>query len=183
MATPPVHDLRVILSEQRIRTAVDELGERIAQDYPADRPLVVIGVMKGALVFVADLIRRLPMPVELELVRARSYAGVVRGDCVEVLTDLSAMKLTGRHLLLVDTVLDSGQTLRALHATIAPLGPASLKTCVLLRKTCADAAGVLPEYIGCDVDDVFLVGYGLDHGNGRRHLPHIAELPPSAATV
>ena len=177
MATQPAHDLRVILSEERIRTLVAGLAQRIALDHPAGQPLVVLGTMKGALVFVADLIRRLPMRVELELVHARSYSGATRGDHVEILNDVSTMGLTGKHVLVVDTVLDSGQTLLALHAAVAPTRPASLKTCVLLRKARAKAPPVNPEYIGCDAEDVFLVGYGLDHGNGWRHLPYIAELP------
>jgi len=169
--------MKILFSEERIRTLVADLGRRIALDHPAGQPLVVLGTMKGAILFVADLIRQLPMPIELELVHARSYSGTRRGDRVEILNDVAAMELAGRHVLLVDTVLDSGRTLVTLHAAIESLHPASLKTCVLLRKICPEAPCVAPEYIGCDTDDVFLVGYGLDHGNAWRHLPYIAELP------
>ena len=176
------HGLRILIDEAQIAEHVRRLADAIARDAAPDEPLVIVAVMKGALVFLADLVRCLPMPVEIELVEAKSYRGTRRQERVEVLSDAGALGLAGRHVLLLDCVLDSGSTLRALRGELASAAPASLRTCVLLRKERADAVEVEPEYVGLDVPDVFLVGYGLDHANRWRHLPFVAELPPEDRT-
>lgn len=177
---------RTILSEAEVRSTVRELAAAITQDHPHGEPLVVVAVLKGALVFLADLIRHLLMPLEIELVNARSYQGSRRQPVVEILDDVAELRLSGRHVLLLDCVLDSGHTLAALREAISAQSPASLKTCVLLRKERPGAvlAGkrdssvpIEPEYVGVEIPDLFVVGYGLDHGNLWRHLPYIAELP------
>jgi len=168
--------LRVLVSETDLARHVAELAAAVTRDFPAGEPLVVVSVMKGALVFLADLIRRLPMPIEVELVQARSYRGTERQNRVHVLDDLTALPVAGRHVLLLDCVLDSGHTLAALHGELAAMAPSSLRTCVLLRKTRTDAVGPRPDYVGLDIPDAFIVGYGLDHENRWRHLPYVAEL-------
>ncbi len=174
----PRPELPVLLGKAEIHQRVAELAARLAEEHPAGEPLVVLAVMKGALVFLADLIRRLPMPLEIELVTARSYRGRTRREEIELLDDLGALGLGGRHVLLVDCVLDSGRTLAAVRRAVAEHGPASLKSCVLLRKDVPRVAGAEAEYVGFDVPDLFVVGYGLDHANRWRHLPYVAALPP-----
>ena len=168
--------LRVLVGEADIARRVEELAAAIARDVPAGEPLAVVAVMKGALVFLADLVRRLPMPIEMELVEAKSYRGARRQERVSILDDVAALPVAGRHVLLVDCVLASGHTLAALRRELTALAPASLRTCVLLRKERADGVAPEPDYVGMSIPDVFVVGYGLDHGNRWRHLPYVAEL-------
>jgi hypoxanthine phosphoribosyltransferase len=168
--------LRVLVNEADIARRVAELALDIARDYPASEPLVVVSVMKGSLVFLADLIRRLPMPIEVELVEAKSYQGTERAERVRVLDDVAALPVAGRHVLLLDCVLDTGHTLVALRRELAALAPASLRICVLLRKERPGSLDLEPDYVGLSIPDAFVVGYGLDHANRWRHLPYIAEL-------
>jgi hypoxanthine phosphoribosyltransferase len=172
---------RTIVNEARIRSAVRRLAAAIERDYGPQEPLVVVAVLKGALVFLADLIRRLPMPVEVELVAARSYCGTRREARVELLDDVRRLDLRGKRVLLVDCVLDSGHTLRALQEAVEAEAPASLESCVLLRKARPGRPPVEPKYVGAEIPDVFVVGYGLDLGNRWRHLPYVAELPAELA--
>jgi hypoxanthine phosphoribosyltransferase len=168
--------LPALVSEADIAEHVRRLAKAIARDCADGEVLCVVAVMKGALVFLADLVRHLPMPLEIELVNVRSYGGTRRREEVNVLDDMRSLSLTGRHVLLLDCVLDSGETLKALQREIGACAPASLKTCVLLRKARPRTAGLEPEYVGLDIPDVFVVGYGLDYQNRWRHLPYVAEL-------
>ena len=174
--------LNPLVAEAEIRGLVRRLADDIARGHPAGVPLVVVGAMKGALLFMADLVRCLPMPIEIETLRACSYDGTERGEGVRILDDVDALELTGRHVLLVDTVLDSGHTLAALRDALTARGPASLRICVLLRKRREPAVPVRADYVGREIPDVFVVGYGLDHADGWRHLAYVAELPPEAAS-
>ena len=176
----PHHDqgrpqLRRIVSEDDIRARVSELAAAISRDHPDDEPLVVVAVMKGAVLFLADLVRNLRMPLEIELLKARSYDGERRRE-VQILDDAAELNLRGRNVLLLDTVLDSGHTLAAVRGALLAGGPARLATCVLLSKRRPREVDVQPEYVGMEIPDVFVVGYGLDHGNRWRHLPYVAEL-------
>jgi len=164
-----------LVSAARIQRRVAELAAAIARDQPPSKPLVVVAVMKGALIFLADLIRRLPLPLEIELVSVRSYAGARRAR-LTVGGELRRLNLAGRHVLVLDCILDSGRTLSALRKRVAARRPASLRTCVLLRKAGASAAGADPDYVGLDIPDVFVVGYGLDYRDRWRHLPYVTTL-------
>jgi len=170
-------ELPVLVSAAQLQQHVMGLSSEIARDHSAGQVLCVVAVMKGALVFLADLVRHLPMPLEIELVNARSYRGAQRQGDVKLLDDVASLPLTGRHILLVDCVLDSGQTLSVIHREIAARAPASLKTCVLLSKSRPRSVDLSPEYVGLTIPDVFVVGYGLDYKNRWRHLPYLAELP------
>jgi len=178
-AVPGQHDLhfRKVLTQERIQQAVCELAEAIERDHAAGEPLLIVAAMKGAIMFLADLIRQLPIPLEIELVNARSYEGTQRQAMVQVTEDLAELSLTGRRVLLLDCVLDTGNTLAHLTRAISLNAPASLRTCVLVRKLRQAPARLAPDYVGADVPDTFIVGYGLDHRNRWRHLPYIAELP------
>jgi hypoxanthine phosphoribosyltransferase len=172
-------NLPVLVGEAELGKRVAELAAAITRDHSGDELLVVVAIMKGALVFLADLVRHLAMPLEIELVNARSYVGADREPEVDVISDVAALPVAGRCVLLVDCVLDSGHTLTALRRQIAARSPASLKTCVLLSKDRPRDVAIEPDYTGLEIPDVFVVGYGLDYRNRWRHLPYVAELAPA----
>jgi hypoxanthine phosphoribosyltransferase len=174
-------DLSVLVSEDEIHRHVHRLARSIEQDHGHERPLLVIAVMKGAIVLLADLIRHLPMPLRIELVRARSYEGTNRSGPVEILDDLGALGIDGADVLVVDCVLDSGHTLGVLIEAVAAHNPGSLKCCVLLSKDRQRETSVTPDYVGCSIPDVFVVGYGLDCDNMWRHLPYVAVVPTESS--
>ncbi len=166
-----------VVSRKRIQEAVRSLATAVAADHPDESALVIVAVLKGAVIFLADLIRHLPVPTEIEFVKVRSYDGTRRRE-VAVLDNLGALPVSRRHVLLLDCVLDTGRTLAALQERIHEHRPASLRTCVLLSKRRARDVPVTVDYTGLQIPDVFVVGYGLDHANRWRHLPYVAEYNP-----
>ena len=167
---------RVLYDREALRRAVDGLGTQIRAAY-GDTPLTVVAVLHGALVFCADLIRRLDMPLELETVTARSYRGDATrpGDLKLRLEDPAHLR--GRHVLIVDDILDTGRTLARITAALAAHRPASLRSAVLLDKPSRRLEAVTADFIGLEVPDLFVVGYGLDHDGRWRNLPDIHALP------
>ena len=171
----------VLVSRRRLARRVAQLGRQIARCY-AGRELTVVAVMTGSLLFLADLIRRLDLPVRLVLVRVRSYQGPT--TCPRpVRVSRLADELAGKHVLVVDDILDCGATLSGLLSRIARRRPASVRTCVLLRKR-REGQGITPDFVGFEIDDAFVIGYGLDYDNLYRNLPDVHELtlPPPRAT-
>jgi len=173
-----------LVTEAGIRQCVRRLAAAIAQEHPAKEPLLVMPVLTGAVVFAAALIRAFPptLQTEIEPVKARSYSGTRREASVAVQPPVDRLRLAGRHVLLVDCVLDSGHTLAALQDAISARRPASLKTCVLLEKERRRQFPVRVDYVGMRIRDVFVVGYGLDWNGRWRHLPYVAVLPDSEET-
>jgi hypoxanthine phosphoribosyltransferase len=168
--------LRVVVSAERIHRRVDELAANIAQCYQG-RELVILGVMTGALVFLADLIRRLPINLRLSLISASSYDGpAICSNGIKSIGEVSDM-IQGREVLIVDDILDSGHTLRALIEQVRCKGPQSVRTCVLLRKARARADRPAVDFLGFEIPDEFVVGYGLDFDNLYRNLPDLNALP------
>jgi hypoxanthine phosphoribosyltransferase len=167
-------ELREILfDEQAIAAKVRELAEQISRDY-AGKELVLIGILKGAVLFAADLMRCISLPVAVEFIQAASYgSGTISSRTVAVKKDLNA-DLEGKHVLLVDTIVDTGETLACLMKKISGTGPASLKAVVLLDKKCRRTVEVPVAYRGFEVPDTFVVGYGMDHAENYRNLPYIA---------
>lgn len=168
----------MLISAEKIQERVAELARQIAQDYE-DRPITIVGVLTGSLIFLADLIRRLDLPLRIGVLQASSY----RGDSTmpgplqinpEMLPDLR-----GRHVLLLDDILDTGQTLGKLVPNIARLGAVSVKVAVLLRKEGRQQVPLEPDYCGFTIPNCFVVGYGLDHNDEFRHLPYIAVISPA----
>lgn len=165
--------MRVLINQQEIQERVAALGREISHDYRGQE-VVAIGVLKGAVIFLADLVRTLTVPASLDFMAVSSYgddthtSGVVR-----IIKDLD-LPLAGRHVLLVEDIVDSGLTLRYLLNLLQARGPASLKTCVLLDKPARRQAAVDLNYIGFTIPEVFVVGYGLDHAEQYRHLPYLA---------
>jgi hypoxanthine phosphoribosyltransferase len=168
--------MKILLAAKDIQKRVTELAGEIAHDYQG-RPMTIVGVLTGSLIFLADLIRHLDLPLRIALIQASSYraASTTPGSLhvePELLPDLR-----GRHVLLLDDILDTGQTLAHLHHHLQSLGLASLRTAVLLRKRGRLRVAVEPDYCGFEIPDAFVVGYGLDFNDEYRHLPYIAVLP------
>ena len=170
---------RILIDRSAIAARVGELGAAIAADLEratgADR-LVVVPVMTGALVFAADLVRTLPMRLRLELLEASSYPGRATTSQGVTLGAGPKADLSGEHVLIVDDIFDSGRTLEAVRGLVAARRPASVRTAVLLRKRARRAVDMEPDYVGFDVPDAFVVGYGLDYDGWYRNLPDIAVL-------
>jgi hypoxanthine phosphoribosyltransferase len=170
--------MNVLISAERIHSRVIEVADVIARDYQG-RAVMVIGVLTGCLVFLADLIRLLHLPLRIHLVQASSYRGasVRPGDLslgLESLPDLH-----GRDVLLVDDILDTGHTLTRVAAELKARGAASVRSAVLLYKVGRQEVPFTADYVCFEIPNEFVVGYGLDYNDEYRHLPHIAVLSPA----
>lgn len=170
--------MRVLLSEEQVRAGVQELARRI-EDYYRNKPLTMVGVLIGSIVLLADLIRLISIPLRVELVQARRYWGQVRRPGpLAVDLEVLATAVRGRHVLLVDDIFDTGQTIAELIPMLDELGPASVRTAVLLRKQGRSQVDFQPDFVAFDIPDVFVVGYGLDYNDMYRNLPYVAALDP-----
>ena len=164
-----------LVAEKEIAARVAELGRTIARDYQG-AGLVLVGVLQGAIPFVADLMRAVALDVTVDFLRASSYgSGTTSSGAVRLLTDLS-IDIAGRHVLIVDDIVDTGHTLAALKRTLQARGPLSVRTCVLLDKTGRRQTDVTVDYVGFSIPNVFVVGYGLDYDGLYRNLPYVATL-------
>ena len=167
----------VLLTEQQIHEKIAELARRIEHDYAGERPLLV-GVLKGAVMVMADVARELKMHVDIDFMAVSSYGmSTESSGVVRILKDLDA-DLTGRHVIIVEDIIDSGLTLAWLRANLESRGPASLEILALLRKPDAAKVEVDVKYIGFDIPNAFVVGYGLDYAERYRNLRGVAVLAP-----
>jgi hypoxanthine phosphoribosyltransferase len=166
---------RVIVSEEEIAARVRTIAEQISEDYKETEGVYLIGILKGAFIFLADLTRRLEVRHTVDFMALSSYGKTATSTgAVRILMDLRE-PIEGRHVLIVEDIVDSGQTLNYLYHTLKERKPASLKACVLLRKD-RDGLDVPIKYLGFEIPDVWVVGYGLDFADAYRTLPYIAEL-------
>jgi hypoxanthine phosphoribosyltransferase len=165
----------ILLPADRIQHRVAELARQIALDY-RDKKLTIVGVLNGCLMFVADLVRHLDLSLQIGFVRASSYRGDATSPAELHVGPELLPELTGRDVLLLDDILDTGQTLTRLDALLRDRDLASLRVAVLLRKIGRQRVPFDPDYCGFDIPDAFVVGYGLDYQDEFRHLPHIAVL-------
>jgi len=165
----------VAFDEATIALRVAELGEEITRAYP-DGDLLVLGLLKGSFIFLSDLVRHIIRPLQVDFLVASSYGdGTVSSGTVRLLYDPETT-LEGKHILLVEDIVDSGRTLNRLMKLLEARQPRSLEICALLHKRIADELEHDTKFIGFDAPDEFLVGYGLDHAEDFRHLPYIASL-------
>jgi hypoxanthine phosphoribosyltransferase len=172
-----------LVTEQAIRDKIAELASEIGRDYADERAegsdLLLVGVLKGAVMFMTDLARALPMPVQLEFMAVSSYGSATSSSgVVRILKDLDR-DIAGRHVLIVEDIIDSGLTLSWLLKNLESRGPASLQVCTLLRKPDAVKVDVPVRYVGFDIPNEFVVGYGLDYAERYRDLPFIGTLDPA----
>jgi hypoxanthine phosphoribosyltransferase len=164
--------LEVLITEEQLRSGVGELAERINRDYNGEE-LLVVGILRGAFVFLADLVRRLTMPVVIDFVAVSSYGDDTQSSgVVRILKDLDE-SIAGRHVLLVEDIIDTGLTLKYLYENLKARHPASLKVCTLLDKPSRRLVDFNPDYAGFTIPDYFVVGYGLDCGQRYRNLPMV----------
>jgi len=169
----------VLIDEDRIRQRVGELAAAIEADYQG-RPLTIVAILTGSLVLLADLIRRIRLPLRVALLQASSYKGATTTAGSLLLNEAFAPDVAGRDVLLLDDILDTGTTLATLVDRMAGRGAISVRTAVLLRKVGRQVVAIEPDYCGFTIPDEFVVGYGLDYADDYRHLPYIAVLPSPA---
>lgn len=175
---------RILISHDRIAARVAEIGRAIAGDLDAlsEHPdeIVLVPILTGAIVFVADLIRYLPHKLRIGLVSVSSYPGRSIESKGALIRGALPDRLAGKHVLIIDDILDTGQTLALVRSIVFEHGPADVRTCVLLRKERSGAAAIEPDYIGFDIPDRFVVGYGLDYNDYYRNLPDLVTLRAEA---
>lgn len=168
----------VLFSEQQLADKVAELGARISTDYEGKNPLVV-SVLKGSYVFMADLTRKITIPCNVDFMAVSSYGeGTKTTGEVQIIKDIGS-KIDGRHLIIVEDILDSGVTLSFLMKILKARGAASIRLCTLLSKPERRKVDVPVDYLGFEIPDAFVVGYGLDYAEKYRNLPYIGILKPS----
>jgi len=165
---------RVIISADQIQTRVEELADKINQDFAGVEQLYMVGILKGAFMFLADLTRHIEVPHTVDFMALSSYGKTTSSGAVRILMDLRE-PIESQHLILVEDIIDTGNTLKYLNRVLKGRKPASLKSCVLVRKE-RDNLDIPIDYLGFDIPDVWVVGYGLDFAEKHRTLPYIAEL-------
>lgn len=169
--------LRVILTEEEVRTRVAELGAEIGRDY-GDEPVLLVAVLRGAALFVADLAREMTCPVELDFMAVSSYGSATKSSgVVRILKDLDET-IEDRNVLVVEDILDTGLTLKYLLKNLASRKPKSLEVITLMSKKDKQRVPIDCRYVGFDVPDEFVVGYGLDYCERYRNLPYVGVLKP-----
>lgn len=173
-ASAEFHRAKTLIPARRIQRRVKELGEQIRQDY-AGQNLTVVALLKGTFVFLADLVRHMDLPLELDFIGAASYGRGTRPGKLIFTKDLQ-LPVAGRHVLLVDDILDTGATLGAVARRLRARKPASLRTCVLLDKPSRRTVPFQADYVGFTIPDHFVVGYGLDYAERYRNLPFVGVL-------
>jgi hypoxanthine phosphoribosyltransferase len=173
-----VNDPKVLISEQTLATKISELAQRISNDYAGVEDLVLVGVLKGSFIFLADLSRRLTLPRSVDFMALSTYGNSTQTDgAVRMIMDLRR-NIAGRHVLVVEDIVDTGYTLSYLMRTLATRRPASLKTCVLVHKPDRRKVPVQIDYLGFEIPDVWVVGFGLDWSERFRALPYIGVIEP-----
>jgi len=168
---------RIVYTAAEIAEAVERMGEEITEAYERDADVLLVGLLKGSFVFLGDLVRCIRRPIQVDFLVASSYgSGTTSSGDVMLLYDPSA-EIRGRHVIVVEDIVDSGTTLERMMDDIERKGPASLEVCALLHKRIARNLEHEVRWVGFDAPNEFLVGYGLDHAEDFRHLPYIASLP------
>jgi hypoxanthine phosphoribosyltransferase len=177
-ASPPGDGgpLETIVEAERLRSRVRELAGAISSDYAPDRPLLLVCVLKGAIFFLADLMRHIEIPVEVDFMAVASYGSATDSSgVVRILKDLDT-PIEGRDVLIVEDIVDSGLTLQYLLRNLGSRDPASLEVCALLTKPTRRKVDLPVRYVGFEIPDTFVVGYGLDYAERYRNLPYVAVL-------
>lgn len=169
----------MVISQRRIKRRVAELAAEISQIY-AGRELVIVPVLTGSFMLLADLVRQLPMKMRVDVLAVSSYQGRAITSQKPQIVLPGRLPLRGRHVLILDDVLESGRSLQAVTRLLRRRRPASIRTCVLLRKRSAKATQLTADFIGFDIGDEFVVGYGMDFNHYYRNLPDVVTLKAEA---
>jgi hypoxanthine phosphoribosyltransferase len=169
---------RILISEEQIRAKTAELGRQITKDY-LGKDLILIGVLKGAVMFMVDLARAIDLPISIDFMATSSYGASTRSSgVVRILKDLDR-SIEGKDLLIVEDIVDTGLTLKYLIELLRERRPASIRVCALLNKAVSRKADVDLDYVGFSIPDEFVIGYGLDYAEQYRNLPFVGVLSPS----
>lgn len=169
---------RVLLDETAIRDRLAQIGRQITEDY-AQEPPILVGVLKGAVMVMSDLARAIDLPVEMDWMAVSSYgSGTKSSGVVRILKDLGT-DITDRHVLIVEDIIDSGLTLKWLLSNLRSRGPRSVEVCTMLRKPDAARVEIDVRYVGFDIPNEFVIGYGLDYAETYRNLPYVGVLKRS----
>ncbi len=168
--------MKILLDEEQLNEGVKQLAQAIQECY-GTRPLTIIGVMTGSVILLADLIRKLDMPLRVGVMQTASYQGTERGPLT--INSEMILDVANRDILLIDDIFDTGNTLQAVIGMVEKLGPKSIQSAVLLLKTGKQQVALRPDFIAFDIPDEFVVGYGLDYNDEYRNLPYLACLEPS----
>ena len=166
---------RVLFDEATILRRLDEIAAQISEDY-RDRELTVIAVLNGSLMFMADLLRRIPLPLKLDCLSVASYHGKAQTSGEVIFKQIALPDVADRHILILDDILDSGHTLAAIREKLETAKPRSIRVCVLLQKRSRGRAPSTLDYVGFEIEDEFVIGYGLDFMERYRNLPCIGVL-------
>ena len=167
----------VLISHQQIRERTEELGRQITEDYDGKDPLLIC-ILKGGLMFLADLMREVDLPLEIDFIAVSSYGDSTESSgVVRILMDLER-NIEGRHVLIVEDIIDTGRTLSYIIENLRTRGPASIKVCTLLDKPARRELEIPIDYVGFTIPDRFVIGYGLDYGEIYRNLPFVGILKP-----
>lgn len=170
---------KVLLSEEQLQEIIKRLGAEITRDYK-DKNLVLVSVLKGSVVFMADLMREIKVPCSIDFMSVSSYgSGTKTSGVVKIIKDLDTDVVNGADLLIIEDILDSGVTLEYLIKVLSARNPKSIKICTLLDKPERRKANVKADYSGAQVPDAFVVGYGLDYNEKYRNLPFVGALKPA----
>jgi hypoxanthine phosphoribosyltransferase len=170
---------KTLISEEQIKARVEELAAQISLDYADKGELVLVGVLKGSFIFLADLSRRLSVPRHIEFIAVSSYEhGSVRSGAVRLVMDVRS-SIEGKHVLIVEDIVDTGHTIHYLINMLKSRKPASVRTCALLHKEHKTEVDVAVDYLGFKIGDEWVVGYGLDYAEKDRTLPYIGVIQPS----
>lgn len=171
-------EVNILYSPEQVKNRIKELGQQISHDYKGE-DLLVIGVLKGAFIFMADLVREIDLPLELDFISVSSYgASTVSSGEVRITKDLD-FSVEGKSVLLVEDIIDTGLTLNYIQEIFKKRNPKSIKICCLLDKPSRRKSTVAAEYVGFTIEDVFVVGYGLDYAGKYRNYPAVCILKPS----
>lgn len=167
----------ILLTEEQIAQKVAEIGKKISKDY-AGKDLLIVVILKGSVIFAADLLRKITVPVSIDFIAVSSYgSGTKTSGVVKIIKDLSC-SIEHKHVLVIEDILDSGKTLRHLTELLKTRNPESVQVCTLLNKPDRREEAVDVQYSGFDIPDAFVVGYGLDFAEHYRNLPYIGILKP-----
>ena len=166
----------VVFSADAIAARVREMGAEITEHYGPDSDVLILGLLKGSFIFLSDLVRHIDLPLHVDFIVASSYgAGTTTSGDVKLLYDPTA-PIAGRHIILVEDIVDSGNTINRLARAVEARSPASIELCAMLHKHIAEGLILEPRWVGFDAPSDFLVGYGLDHAEDFRHLPFVASI-------
>lgn len=169
---------RIVYSAEQIAERVREMGRQIADELPADEPVLVLGLLKGSFIFLSDLVREIRRPIEVDFLIVSSYgSGTESSGEVQLLYARQA-SIEGKHVILVEDIVDSGTTLNRLIPILEKRGPRSLEVCALLHKHIAKEMVKEARWVGFDCPQEFVIGYGLDHSEKYRHLPFVGVIDP-----